>query len=83
MHGSFKASCYPFKTYFFISYQDKKSINIFDSFFLHLYSFGPKTHSLDEMAKLAVFACLEKYLFTLFCFELRKAQKSHYALSEI
>ena len=29
------------------------------------------------MAKLAVFGCLEKYLFTLFCFELRKAQKSH------
>jgi len=32
---------------------------------------------LAEMAKLAVFGCLEKYLFTLFCFELRKAQKSH------
>ena len=31
------------------------------------------------MAKLAVFGCLEKYLFTLFCFELRKAQKSHCA----
>ena len=29
------------------------------------------------MAKLAVFGCLEKYLFTLFCFEQRKAQKSH------
>ena len=32
---------------------------------------------LAEMAKLAVFGCLENYLFTLFCFELRKAQKSH------
>ena len=31
---------------------------------------------MAEMAKLAVFSCLEKYLFTLFCFELRKAQKS-------
>ena len=29
------------------------------------------------MAKMAVFGCLEKYLFTLFCFEIRKAQKSH------
>ena len=32
---------------------------------------------LAEMAKLAVFGCLEKYLFTLFCFQLRKTQKSH------
>ena len=32
---------------------------------------------LAEMAKLAVFGCLENYLFTLFCFELRGAQKSH------
>ena len=29
------------------------------------------------MAKLEVFGCLEKYLFMLFCFELREAQKSH------
>ena len=29
------------------------------------------------MAKLAVFGCLEKYLFTLFCFEQRRAQKFH------
>ena len=35
---------------------------------------------LAEMAKLAVFGCLEKYLFTLFCFELRPAQKSHCAI---
>ena len=34
-------------------------------------------HKMAKMAKLAVFGCLEKYLFTLFCFELRKAQKSH------
>ena len=27
------------------------------------------------MAKLAVFGCLEKDLFTLFCFELRKYKK--------
>ena len=33
--------------------------------------------TLAEMAKLAVFGCLEKYMFTLFCFDLRKAQKSH------
>ena len=32
---------------------------------------------LAEMGKLTVFGCLDKYLFTLFCFELRKAQKSH------
>ena len=32
---------------------------------------------MAEMAELAVFGCLEKYLFTLFCFEIRKAQKSH------
>ena len=35
------------------------------------------------MAKLAVFGCLEKYLFTLFCFELRKAQKSHCAIKKV
>ena len=28
-----------------------------------------------------MFGCLEKYLFTLFCFELRKAQKSHCGLT--
>ena len=32
------------------------------------------------MAKLALFGYLEKYLFTLFCFELRKAQKPHCAI---
>ena len=35
---------------------------------------------LAEMAKLAVFGCLEKYLFTLFCFELRLAQNSEITL---
>ena len=41
------------------------------------------THSLildffyAHRARLAVLGCLEKYLFTLFYFELRKAQKSH------
>ena len=41
------------------------------------------THSLildffyAHRARLAVLGCLEKYLFTLFCFELRKSQKSN------
>ena len=35
---------------------------------------------LAERAKLAVFGCLEKYLFTLFCFELRKSRKLHCAI---
>ena len=35
---------------------------------------------LAEMAKLAVFGGLEKNVFTLFCFEVRKAQKSHCAV---
>ena len=35
------------------------------------------------MVKLAVFGCLEIYLSTLFCFELRKSQKSHCDIATI